>query len=391
MKKKDLVTPCYIFDEKELVHNIDCFHTKLDKYFSSHIIGYSFKTNSLPRLLQIVKEQECYAEVVSEDEFRLAIKLGFPYQKIIYNGPIKSKKTFAEAVEKGSIVNIDSKREIQWLKELSFPQRPHVGIRVNFDLEKRIPKQTLTGGNGGRFGFCYENGELKEAISRVSEVAVIDGIHMHVSSLSKSIDVFKELALMASAIIDEENLELEYIDFGGGYFGGADDGEGYEKYIELIYDELSRKKKENLCIIVEPGASVVATAFSYLSRVIDTKETTYGKFVITDGTRLDVDPFFAREKYKYNLTVNNHIRTANQIICGYTCMENDRIMVINDEALLSAGDLIEYKTVGSYTLGFNNMFISFLSNVYSKDGEEYILIREKWDAEDYIRKNKWVL
>ena len=65
MNKYDLKTPCYILDENEFIHNITCFHKELASKFKNHIIGYSFKTNSLPRLLQLVKEQGFMAEVVS--------------------------------------------------------------------------------------------------------------------------------------------------------------------------------------------------------------------------------------------------------------------------------------------------------------------------------------
>ena len=75
MNKYDLITPCYILDENEFIHNITCFHKELASKFKNHIIGYSFKTNSLPRLLQLAKKQGCMAEVVSEDEYNQIVKV----------------------------------------------------------------------------------------------------------------------------------------------------------------------------------------------------------------------------------------------------------------------------------------------------------------------------
>ena len=65
MTKNELQTPCFIFDEKEFINNIENFKSVLQKYFHTSIIGYSFKTNSLPRLLYLAKQMGCFAEVVS--------------------------------------------------------------------------------------------------------------------------------------------------------------------------------------------------------------------------------------------------------------------------------------------------------------------------------------
>ena len=89
------------------------FYRVLNEHFNNAMIGYSFKTNSVPRVLELVKELGCFAEVVSDDEFKLARKIGFQIDKIIFNGPIKDKDTFMEALSKGALINIDSNREIE--------------------------------------------------------------------------------------------------------------------------------------------------------------------------------------------------------------------------------------------------------------------------------------
>lgn len=392
MERRELQTPCFIFDESNFVNNVKCFDARLRTSFPKHIIGYSFKTNSLPRLLYIAKENGCYAEVVSDDEFRLALKIGYDANHIIYNGPVKGHDSFIYAVENGSIVNIDSKRELEWLRECNLSKTVNIGIRVNFDLERKVPGQTSTRESGGRFGFRYENGELSWAIASLKKLGInILCLHMHVSNASKSIDVYKALGLMACEIVKKEKLDLDYIDFGGGYFGGGDNGEEYEKYIEVFKSILFHNDLDKLGVIVEPGASVIATSFSYLTKVVDIKDTIYGRFVITDGSRLDIDPFMVKKCYNYKLTTNNQEIKNSQIVCGYTCMEKDRIMSISKEKELKVSDYIEYRTVGSYTMCFNNLFISFFPNVYSINESSYFLVREKWDVEEFLQKNRWIL
>lgn len=393
MNKEQLKTPCFIIDEDEFVRNIQSFKRKLDVYFEKSIIGYSFKTNSLPRLVQLAKENGCWAEVVSEDEYNLAKKIGFQCNHIIYNGPVKEKESFFDALYNDSVINIDSDSEIEWLETTEIPCIKNVGIRVNFDLESELPGQTSTGSSGGRFGYCYENGELKKVISRIRAInnIKIDGLHMHVSNASKSVEVYEKLADMACKIALEEKLNISYIDLGGGYFGGGDDGIAYEKYIEAIYKVLKGYNMDNVRLIVEPGASVVATSFSYLTSVVDIKKTTYGRFVVTDGTRLHIDPFLKKNKYAYKVNCNNEHVVKQQIICGYTCMENDRIMTLCNQNELSKNDIIEYTCMGSYTMCFNQLFISYLPKVYSKRSGQFEIVREKWSVEEYIQKNRWIL
>lgn len=389
----ELQTPCYILDEKQFVENIKDFYNKLRELFEDVIVAYSFKTNSLPRLLYLALENNCFAEVVSDDEYLLAERIGFSLDRIIFNGPVKQKEIFIRAINGNSYVNIDSEREVGWLTEIAIGKKVNIGIRVNFDLEKLLPGQSSTGANGGRFGFCYENGELHKVINKIKENKNINitRLHMHVSNKSKSEEVYQNIAEMACKIIKEEQLNISCIDFGGGYFGGGDEGKAYKKYVLALHSTLKNYNCEKLKIIVEPGASLVATAISYLSTVIDTKNTTYGNFVTTDGTRLDIDPFMNKKSYMYDVVYQNNTikQQQKQVICGYSCMENDRIMECNIP-VLSAGDKIKYNIVGSYTMCFNSCFISCLPRVYSKkENGEFCIVREKWGINEFLQESWW--
>lgn len=389
----DQSTPCFIVDKEILKDNIHDFRKFLNKYFLHSVIGYSFKTNSLPAILSIVKDNDCYAEVVSGTEYRLAKAVGFHPSNIIYNGPIKNRTTFMDAIKNRAIVNIDSVRELQWLKEASLEKKVNVGLRVNFDLEALLPGQTTCGEEGGRFGFSYENGDLERAIQQCKEANVeVAGLHMHVSSKSKSVQVYKALTEKAVEISRKYDLSLSYLDIGGGFFGGHDHGVHYEKYIKEIQEVLACSNMDGLRLIVEPGASLIATAVSYECSVLETKRTSRNLFVLTDGSRLHIDPFFRKDQYQYRVKdsgVHEFTREPVQVICGYTCMENDRFMKVIDEKALKPGDRITFDVCGSYTMCFNSLFIEYLPRVYLKSDNKYSLVRQKWDIEQYLMKSEW--
>ena len=65
------------------------------------------------------------------------------------------------ALDAGSYVNLDSKREIEWVREYAESGKSaRVGLRANILLEKHCPGETLSDDRHGRFGFSFEGGEL---------------------------------------------------------------------------------------------------------------------------------------------------------------------------------------------------------------------------------------
>ena len=66
---KNLKTPCFLLDKNDIRDNVIAFQKALDNLFTHSIIGYSVKTNSLPYILYLIKEMDCYAEVVSYNEY----------------------------------------------------------------------------------------------------------------------------------------------------------------------------------------------------------------------------------------------------------------------------------------------------------------------------------
>lgn len=93
-----------------------------------------------------------------------------------------------------------------------------VGVRVNFDIEGRYPGHEQCPKDGGRFGFCYENGELKKAIARIETKGVkVTGLHLHKSSRTRMPEVYRAIAEVAVEIGKKYELNLSYIDIGGGF------------------------------------------------------------------------------------------------------------------------------------------------------------------------------
>lgn len=384
-------TPYFLIDKQELDSNFTKLKYALSKFWNNSIIGYSYKTNSLPWVINYFKNQNCFAEVVSDDEYNLAKTISSNKNKIIYNGPIKTKETFLDALQNDCIVNIDSQRELEWLKSLDPNGEYHIGLRVNFDMEKTCPGQTACGNEGGRFGFCLENGDFEIALNKIKSLGLqLSGIHLHTSSKTRSIQVYKAIAQMANYISNLYGLNFKYIDIGGGFFGGLRDKPQFDDYLKAISEILKQRFNPNeTALIVEPGMSVIGSPISYITTVIDVKDTIKNRFVITDGSRISIDPLMRKTSYFYSI---NHISKPinvlqKQVVCGFTCMENDRIFIAENCEELQSGDKIIYDKVGGYTMSLSPLFIKYFPAVYLKDNERISILREKWSVSEYIAKS----
>ena len=386
-------TPYYVVDKALIDKAYDDLTAALGKYWNNYIIGYSYKTNALLWVINYFKSRGAYAEVVSDDEYNLAKYIKTPTDNIVYNGPIKTKETMLEAIEGGAIVNIDSQREIEWLSELSGKGSFSVGVRVNFDIEKLCPTESACGDEGGRFGFCYENGELLKAINKIRAYGVeVKGIHLHTSSKTRGLNIYKAIAKVACDVVSEYGLELDYIDVGGGFFGGLPTKPQFEDYLREMSAILkSTVSSDTVKLIVEPGMSLIGANMSYVTSVIDVKDTTYGRFAITDGSRMQIDPLMTKSSYFYEVesSVEKKDKLSEQTVCGYTCMEHDRLFKLRDAVELSVGDVITYHKVGAYTMCLSPLFIKYFPEVYLKDNGELIKIREKWTPEFYVQGSKF--
>lgn len=382
-------TPYYVIDQKSLDDNFEKLERALKKHWSNFIIGYSYKTNALPWIIRHFDRLGCYAEVVSEEEYRLAKLVGVKKGNLIYNGPIKTKETFLEAIRDGCIVNIDSEREIDWLDELPRKNRV-IGIRVNFDIERMCPGQSQCPEEGGRFGFCYENGEFSKAVTMLQEKgARVSGLHLHTSSKSRGLDIYRAIAMVACDIQKEFRLDLDYVDVGGGFFGGLPTKPQFDEYMALMADILSTQfDKGRTSLIIEPGMAVIGAPVRYVTTVIDVKDTQYNRFVVTDGSRTSIDPLMSKSSYfhSYERSADSSI-VPKQIICGYTCMEHDRLFEAIEEPALLPGDRIIYDKVGAYTMCLTPLFIKYFPDVYVERDGVFMKVREAWRPEDYLMKS----
>lgn len=384
-------TPCFLIDKELLRRNLEEFQKGILQYWGKGMVAYSCKTNSLPWILNYVKDLGAYLEVVSDTEYALAKKIGCEDNHIVFNGPTKGKEAFFLALRSGAYVNIDSKRELRWLKEYDkLGEKAGVGVRVNFDLEAVCPEESLTEGGGNRFGYNVENKDFEQVVKEIQSLTNISltGLHMHTNSKTRSFQVFEELSKKVCSLAAQYDLTLDFIDMGGSFFVKKGEFHKIHEYIKRISDILRQSFcPQKTLLILEPGSALISTPVKFLTKVLDVKDTNKHRFVVTDGGRMYIDPFMGKTSHVYKLFTQSSKKKEEQIICGHTCMEVDRLMTLKGEREMGEGDLILYDLTGGYTMSLNPLFIEYFPNVFVENGGEYEQVREKWGLEEYLQKN----
>ena len=354
---RKLPTPAFLLDRAAFLRSARAFLTAMELNHGGEVrLGYSVKTNSHPLVIQAVKDIGMLAEVVSADEYRLVRSLGFSPSKIIYNGPLKDHDTFVEALNCGAVVNIETWREIDWLRDA----RPRgVGLRIAVNLSEISPKDAIRTNDQSRFGFIDEQGEVTEAILRIRAIPgmSVSGLHLHRNTDARRVSFYSALARYAVKIAARHNLTLDYLDIGGGYHFNGPGKPSFSDYFKAVNEALEGTEIAKATLLAEPGNALSATIFQYITEVIDVKDSR----VIVDGTRNDIDPLYHRMDYDRRILLDEPAEERPivpvQTIGGCTCMERDVLFTLRDAPALRPGDRIVFRNAGAYTMALAPAFI----------------------------------
>ncbi|MBQ5427520.1 MAG: pyridoxal-dependent decarboxylase, partial [Oscillospiraceae bacterium] len=211
----------------------------------------------------------------------------------------------------------------------------------------------------------------------------LKGIHLHRTSTTRSIEVYEAICRYADKVIRDNRLDLSYVDIGGGFCEKMPGKPEYHDYADAIRNSMDC---ENVTVIFEPGYALLQEPIDYLMRIIDRKTVGDARILTCDGTRMDIDPFYRKENYRYEiLGAAERKKEPVQELCGCTCMEGDRIFTVRDESELCVGDRIRLYGEGAYTMALTPNFIRFQPAVYACDGTRYDLVRKKWEASEILQ------
>ncbi len=362
-------SPLYVVSEQTLRRKYQEFIKAFRSLYPDTIVAYSYKTNYLMGICAILKEEGTRAEVTSGFEYDLARLLGVPGNQIVYNGPYKPSDQLLRAVREGAFINIDSMTEIYQLEEITARLKSplKVGIRVNMNLN--YPPWN-------KFGFNLESGQAWEACQRIhaSGTLKVAGLHIHAGTYLTDPGIYDRamsgLMGLAKQIEKFLDVEIEYLDLGGGYASANTllnqmlPGEltcpTFEQYADALctplLNQLGQLKRKPL-LILEPGRALVDECMFLLTTVISTKRLGNGtKGVIVDaGVNLLPTSYY----FKHDLAAAENLEVTSEevTIYGPLCMQIDVLRTGIRMPPLQKGSVVVIKNVGAYNFVHSLQFI----------------------------------
>jgi diaminopimelate decarboxylase len=369
----DYGSPAFVVSAPTLRDNIRTFRKEFSKRYPKVEIAYSYKTNCLLGVLDILHKEGAWAEVASGFEYELARKLNVPGESIVFNGPYKKKEELKKASNEGALINVDHVDELNLLEEIASELRRtlNIGVRVNTGVGiHQFPD---------RFGFNLESGEATQIVRRCSEKGLlrIIGLHIHLTSYviepeeaeniipakrirliwPKSPDTYgmaaKKVVRFAEEIRKKFGLRIKYVDMGGG-FPTID---SLPPYVEAIAEPvLDGFKQDFPALILEPGRAIVSNAVHLITTVVGTKELPNGEagIIVDGGINLLPTSFWRWQEIESVKRLEGTFRRTT--IYGPLCLQTD-IIGKSELPELKAGDVLIVKSVGAYNISQSTTFI----------------------------------
>jgi diaminopimelate decarboxylase len=392
-------TPFYIFDEKAFNKNYEDIVKAFGSRYKKFILAYSYKTNYIPYLCGIIKSKGGFAEVVSRMEYDLALKIGQKTERIVFNGPVKHYEDIAIALKNGSIVNLDSWTEIDYVEQFAKrnPKKTiKVGLRINIVLSDKAGQSHIQEKlKIGRFGFEPSDSNLRKLTQRLAKIGnvTINSLHGHTSTTDRSMWCYKIITKALCKIAERYFAgSVEYINIGGGIFGymppqmrwakipSFDD---YAQAICKVMNQNNWVKHQKPYLVLEPGIAMAANSLSFVTKVISVKTIQRKQFVTVDGSAYNIKPTFHKVNQPYQIikkTDKTQRETFN--VAGSTCMEKDYLLTEIKDIRPEVGDFIKVDNVGAYTVVLTPPFINTAPPILVKKGINYKAIRTKQKLKD---------
>jgi diaminopimelate decarboxylase len=404
-------SPLFVIDAQRLDANAAAFLSVPVQAAAGLECYYSYKTNPVPHVLARLHARGVGAEVISEYELWLAQKLGVAGDRIVLNGPGRSRRALEIATEIGALVQVNHREEIPALAQIarSLGKRCRVGLRI-----------APAGGWGGQFGEPVAKAlAAYREIEALRELDIV-ALHVHLgaelSSATAVRSLVREVMDFDARLRAELAITVEIIDFGGSlacptvsHYGerelrlnralGVDLRPRppetvlrIEEYVRVIVSEVearcAREQRPRPRLFCEPGRSLTSDTQLLLCRVTGLKASGAGgpTHAILDAGINIAEPL--RSEYHQIFTADpprSHERRYRLV--GPICTPMDTLAWSLRFPELAPGDVLAIMDAGAYFVPFATSFSFPQPAIVMLDGDRVSLVRRAETFEDLVRRD----
>ena len=355
---EEFKTPLLIFLENRIRDNINTFTRVFSSEFKNSEYFYSFKANFLPDICRIIKSEGIGAEIIGLLELKLALKLGFPSDKIIIGGPYLPEELIDLSIKNGIkeivVYNIND------LKTINFYAHKYNCIQ---DVCIRINSQKYR----TRLGINLEKtkliqlANLKKSLSNIKICSILS----HYSTQMNNIELFiKNLNSVIEniKILLRHGIKIDNINLGGGFPEATVMSQNQLKKIaRKIRDILDTVSVNYKSIYFEPGRYFVGDAGLFITKIVKITDDKWAFLNIGNH----ICPKFARCSLRfYNASRINEPHKYKTSFAGI--MPSDQDVLAKNYFFtknIKEEDLVIVTNTGAYCLTFSNRFPYSLPNI----------------------------
>jgi len=392
-------TPAFFLDEADLRGRARAFQ---DAFAGADVFyaGKAFLCGTVARWLDA---DGLGLDVCSGGELAVALRAGFPPERIAMHGNNKSAAEIARAVDAGvGRIVVDSLDEIPRVAAAAAAAGivQHVLIRITVGVEAHTHEFIATAHEDQKFGFSLAGGVALDAARAVREHPSLRlvGLHSHIGSQIFDTAGFEVAANrvvgLLARIRDELGVALPEIDLGGGqgiaYVSGdepQDPADIAASLRAIVAAECAAHGLAEPRLSVEPGRAIAGPA------AITVYEVGTVKAVELDGglrrTYVSVDVGMsdnirtALYDAQYTCVLANRDSDAAPVlsrVVGKHCESGD--IVVRDAWLpadVRAGDLIAVAATGAYCRGMasNYNHIPRPPVIGVREGSSFVMVRRE--------------
>jgi diaminopimelate decarboxylase len=403
-------TPLFVVDEAD-------FRSRCAEFARAFgdpaLVHYASKAFLSVEIARWVAEEGLGLDVCSGGELAIALRAGFPPERITFHGNNKSATELAAAVDAGvGVVVLDSFFEIVRLDAVTRERgvRQNVLVRATVGVEAHTHEFIATAHEDQKFGFSISSGDAAEAVRRVlkSEGLRLVGLHSHIGSQIYDPDGFEIAAhrviRLLAALRDEHGAaaleSVDTVDLGGGLgiaYTPDDDPPPVARLAEQLLAIVAREADEARLprprVVVEPGRAIAGPGTVTLYEVgtlkdIELDHHAYRRYVSVDGGMSDnIRTALYDAVYDCRL-VSRHVEQGMEAVLsrvvGKHCESGD--VVVRDcwlPADLAPGDLLAVAATGAYCYAMANGYnrLPRPAVVAVRDGVARVLLRRETEQD----------
>ena len=353
---EQIKTPFYYYDADLLRQTLGAIQHEAGKH-EGFMVHYAVKANANPRVLRIIRQAGLGADCVSGGEIEVAVKAGFPVDKIVYAGVGKSDWEILSGLEHDILCfNVESLAELEVINQLAKHEgkTARIALRINPDVGVHTHSNITTGLAENKFGIAMR--DMEDVIGRATKMGNVRfvGLHFHIGSQILDMGDFQALCNRINDLqqqLERHHIYVESINVGGGL--GIDYQHpnrvpmaDFKAYFDTYARRLKLRPRQTLHF--ELGRAVVAPCGTLITRSLYIKEGAAKKFCIVDAGMTDlIRPALYQAYHKIeNLTSDEEMETYD--VVGPICESSDVFAKQIDLNRCHRGDLIAIRSAGAY-------------------------------------------